>query len=317
MGALAQLAPEVISLDAVRKIIVPIRDSSKETYEAHFNSFVKFIKKRNGSNKFKLSEIVEYFNFLANRGFKSSTLKGIRSALRDPLKLYFPTFDIVSDYCIRNIIKYVKCHSKQITYRFPAWDLNLVIRMLKFRDCKDIQFWLKKVLFLAFIACPFRIGEFNSISLSASVFSPVHIMLKTHITFLSKNETDTSTKNPIVIPEYSEDPDICPVKLLNQYVRWSKSKCRELGIARPDKFWINLNGKPLSVNTMRKWIKEVIFLGDPNASGSLKVHSVRGQVASHLHSSGLSVKEVMMAMSWRNESTFKKFYSRLGISTAV
>ena len=317
MGTLSLLAPEALSLDALKKVIVPIRNSSNETYESHFNSFVNFIKKRNGKNCFQFSEVVEYFNFLANKGFRSSTLKGIRTALREPLKLYFPNVDILSDPCIKNIIQFVKSHSKRADGRFPSWDLNLVVRMLKLRRDNDLLFWLKKVLFITFLACPFRIGEFQAISLAESVFSPLHIRLKTHIGHLSKNETDSFSPNPIIIPAFSEDPELCPVKLINAYVEWSSSWCREKGIPRPDRFWINLKGKPLSINVMRSWVKDIIFLGDPNAAKGTKVHSIRGQVASHLFARGLSVKQVMMAMNWKEKSTFKNFYARLGIKTLV
>ena len=74
--------------------------------------------------------------------------------------------------------------------------------------------------------------------------------------------------------------------------------------------------KPISVFIMRKW-KRIIFMGDPKASSKLRVHSMRAQVASHLMVSGVSVKEILSVMNWKQVSTFSKFYARLGIRAAV
>ena len=304
-------------MDAIKKITQPIRRSSSNTYSSYFEAFVKFIKNRNRSECFPLSEVIEFFNFLANKGYKSGSLKGVRSALKEPLKLYFPEFDITEDEYIKKIIEYVRSHNAKPRVDFPSWNLDLVVNMLKAKEESDVEFLVKKALFLAFLACPYRIAEFGAISLSSSSFSPLHVILKTHYSYLSKNQSDEFTPRPIVIPAYERDPDICPVRLLNTYLNLTKAKCRERNVLRPDKFWLNLNGKPLAVSTMRRWIKEIIFLGDPNASMGLRVHSVRGQVSSHLLASGMPVREIMLAMNWRSSSTFREYYARLGIKTAV
>ena len=254
---------------------------------------------------------------MVNKGFSVATLKGVRSALRDPLKFYFPNFDIVEDSCIKKLIQYVKSHNTRESVTFPAGNLDLVVCMLKLRDDNDLEFVFKKTLFLCFLVCPYRIAEFRAVSLSASSFSPLHALLKPHIAFQSKNQTDAFTPNPIIIQAYEEDSDICPVKLLNSYIKITQAKCREKGIERPDQLWLNVNLKPISVFIMRKWIKEIIFMGDPNASSKLRVHSMRAQVASHLMVSGVSVKEILSVMNWKQVSTFSKFYARLGIRAAV
>ena len=76
-------------IEAIKKIIHPIRASSGETYNSYYKTFVEFIETRNGKELFPLSEVVEYFNKLVNKGFRVATLKGVRSALRDPLKILF------------------------------------------------------------------------------------------------------------------------------------------------------------------------------------------------------------------------------------
>ena len=311
--------PENLSLDAIKKLVCPIRQSSCATYNSHYDNFVSFIKSRNGVNSpFALSEVVEYFNFLVNKGFRSSTLKSARSVLRDPLLAFFPDYDILQDALISKLISFVRSNNPKVSFRFPAWDLDLVVRMIQLRDCVDLDYVFKKTLFIVFIACPYRISEFKAISISSSSFSSHHALLKPHILFCSKNQTDDFCPLPIVLQEFSEDSRICPVTLINSYLALTSAMCRDRKVIRPDQLWLGVNLKPLSVNVLSNWIKEVIFLADPNAGlSNFNVHSIRSQVASHLMANNVSVKEIIAAMNWRSSSTFALFYARLGIRTAV
>ena len=106
--------------------------------------------------------------------------------------------------------------------------------------------------------------------------------------------------------------------LLNAYINLTAALCRDKGVERTDRLWINTNLKPLSTNMVSKWVKDVILLADPNADlHRINAHSIRSQVASHLLANDVSVKEIMAAMNWRSSSTFTTYYARLGIKTAV
>ena len=301
----------------MKKLVKPVRNSTASTYNSFYDSFVKFILQRNGVNKFPLSEVIEFFNSLANKGFKSTTLKSVRSILKDPLVFYFPDYNILLDPWIIKIIKFVKSTNVQPRFNFPSWNLDLVIRMLKVRNETNMDYIFKKTLFIVFLACPYRISEFNAISLSNSSFSSLHALLRSHIAFRSKNQTDSFSPSPIVIQNFPEEPSICPVSLLNKYINLTKALCRDKNIDRPDRLWINTSLKPASLFTLRNWVKEIIFLADPNADPTIRVHSIRSQVASHLLAYGFSVKEIMASMNWKSSSTFTKYYARLGIQTAV
>ena len=311
--------PEEFSLDVHNKIIHHIKPNSLEKYDRIFDNFKRFIIDRYGcANPFPLAGVIEYFNYLANKKFKSSTLKSIRSILKDPLLDYFPEYNIVEDPWIKKLIQFVRCNNTSVTFNFPSWDLDLVVRMLTLREDVDIPFVFKKSLFIIFLACPYRIEEFRSISLSSSSFSPHHVLLRTHPRFCSKNQTDNFSPSPIVIQEYPDVPQICPVKILNSYITLTRSLCEDKGIARPDNLWLSTQLKPISQDLIRRWVREVIFLGDPRASivGS-HVHSIRGQVATRLLASGASVKEILAAMNWKRESTFFRYYAILGVQSSV
>ena len=311
--------PDNFSLDLNNKITQSVKPSSTENYDRHFLNFRQFIIEKYGElNCFPLASIVEYFNHLANKNFKSTTLKSIRSILKDPLKDYFPDYDITADPWVAKVIQFVKSNKPRPSFNFPSWNLDLVVRMLTLREDFNTSYLFKKTMFVLFLACPYRINEFRSISLSTSTFSAHHIVLKTHPSYYSKNQTDSFNPTPIVIQEFQEIPQICPVKLVNTYISLTKDLCRQKNIPRPDSLWLSTHLKPISAELTRKWVREVIFLGDPRATISgTHTHTIRGQVATAMLAAGASVKEIIAAMNWKSESTFFRYYAVLGIQSSV
>ena len=318
-NVLIQNIPEEFSLGAIHKILNNIKPNSREKYDRLYNGFRKFIANKFGDvNCFPLSGVLEYFNYLANKRFRSSTLKSIRSVLKDPLALYFPGYNVVEDPWICKIISFVKRNNVNPSFNFPSWDLDLVVRMITLREDVSRLYMFKKTLFVWFLACPYRIQEFRSISLSASNISSHHVLLRPHPKFSSKNQTDVFNPTPIVVQEFPEIPQICPVRLLHNYISITKRLCEEKNIPRPDQLWLSSHLKPISQDVIRKWVRDIIFLGDPNASlqGS-HVHSIRGQVSTSLLAAGVSVKEILASMNWKSHSTFFRYYAILGVQSSV
>ena len=107
-------------------------------------------------------------------------------------------------------------------------------------------------------------------------FPPHHILLKTHPSFFSKTQTDDFFPSPIIIPAFPELPLICPVSLINKYLLLTERLCAEKGVSRPDHLWLSTNLKPISTYLIRKWVRDVIFLGDPLATNQgTHAHSIR------------------------------------------
>ena len=95
---LVSLIPEDFSLNVMHKVTHHVKPSSESTYNRHFDCFRTYIESKvDPSDCFPLSLVVEFFNFLASKNFKSTTLKSIRLVLREPLKAYFPNYNIVAD----------------------------------------------------------------------------------------------------------------------------------------------------------------------------------------------------------------------------
>ena len=151
-----------------------------------------------------------------------------------------------------------------------------------------------------------------------SSFSPLHILLRFILPTSARTNQILSLHLLLSSQNFPDKPQICPVTLVNNYIEVTKGMCRVKGISRPDQLWLSTNLKPITVNTIRKWVRDIIYLGDPNAtSKGSNAHTIRAQVATHLFAAGLSVIEILASMYWRSSSTFTRYFAMLGIQTSV
>ena len=317
MQNLANSTPEQFSLTARNKILSPVRDSTQKTYDSYFRGFTKFIRDRNGNSPFPLSEIIEYFNYLSEKNLNHKTLLGHRTMLREILQEYFDDYDIVNDKYIRKIIQYTKSKTSK-RFNFPSWDLDKVVLMLKESEDSSPLHFFHKVFFICALACPMRISEFSSICISNSTFTPSRCVLRTHPSFLSKNQTDDYTPQDFIMPLNQNCRELCPVTLVNSYLEYTNKLCRERAINRLDRFWLDEKLKPLTVIKMRKWFRDIVFKADPNTKlKGTNFHSVRKQVSTQLLFRGHTIQNILSRMNWKSNSTFRSFYALLGVQSSV
>jgi len=111
-----------------------------------------------------------------------------------------------------------------------------------------------------------------------------------------------------------DDPSIDPVKTLREYYRFTEqfrnegnSKLLLIGLSKPHK----LVGR----STVGHWIKNL--LKDAGVDASFSAHSTRSAAASKAARAGLPNNSILLAASWREESTFTKFYRRDVIQPSV
>ena len=90
------------------------------------------------------------------------------------------------------------------------------------------------------------------------------------------------------------------------YLTLCNKTCNDKGIPRSDQLWIDMKRKPLSKLLMRSWFRTIICKADPSAYfESIKIHSMRRQVASSLDARGIPLKKSL--------THSKKFYNKWNI----
>ena len=310
------LEPEDESL--INMLSKHVGPASEKTYQFCWKKFYNFIEENNYLDCLSENHITLFFKTLIQEKLSYNSLLNYRSALSVPLRLLWPSFNLMNNINNELLFKYHKTNYKKPRNYFPPWDLDSVINYLiseEFRDkcSEDIEWYFRKVLFFCALASPKRISEFHAVTLADSSISKSSITLRPHESFIAKNHSHSYRPNDISIP--SLPSEFCPVKLLYDYIKLSKEMCKNKKLDRPPQLWINKYCKPVSKNQIRHWIRSIILLGDSSArKEDARFHSVRGVVASNLYRH-FDLDTVIKSMSWKASSTFLKHYSKLGLIT--
>ncbi|XP_068247310.1 uncharacterized protein [Palaemon carinicauda] len=310
--------PNVFPPEVCSKIAVSLRDSSLHKYENLYNIFKSFIHKEYGrDNKFPLLAIILFFNHLIDKGLSYNTLKSYRAALGPILSGYFPGYCLAEDKYVKAMISGANRRKPRNSHQFPGWDLDKVISFLNTTRDNSTLLLTQKTLFLVALACPLRANQFNNLSISRSTFTPEHIVLRNHPSFMAKNQKNNYTPIEISFRKLPNRPKICPVRQLNFYLEYTNKVCMERNIDRKDHIWLDEHFKIMSLQKMRQLFRECIFRADPNATKqSTNFHSIRGQASSRLLYNGVSIQEIMSRMNWRSDSVFSSYYALLGLQGA-
>ena len=110
----------------------------------------------------------------------------------------------------------------------------------------------------------------------------------------------------IFFPSISEETNLCPVRCLQAYMEKTKQHREK------DSLLFRSIIKPygrISPTTISRWLTQSIILaGGPVLRKKLKGHSVRGAATSLALDKGLSVKDIIRAGDWKQDSVFFKHY---------
>ena len=116
----------------------------------------------------------------------------------------------------------------------------------------------------------------------------------------------------IFVPSFSRDKTLDQVRALRAYLKRTK-KFRNFGQDQV-KFSLFLScmkpHKPLTSQTISKWLVKLIKLADDDPSMKVKGHSTRAIESSWALFNGASLNNIRNTADWSCKSTFIKFYLR-------
>ena len=121
-----------------------------------------------------------------------------------------------------------------------------------------------------------------------------------------KNKKAKCLPGEIFFPSIPAEPKLCPVSCLSTYIARTKShRNKDSDLFRS---FIKPFGK-VTPTTVSRWLTQVIILaGGPVLKKKLKGHSVRGAATSVALDKGLSIKDIIKAGDWKQDSVFFKHY---------
>ena len=102
------------------KLSFTVRDSSKNTYQLLWKNLANFIFSQYGNSRFPYRAIIEFFEYLIDSNYSSTSIPRHRSAFHAPLKFFFPELNLLEDEIVLNLIKYHQCHQPKKINDFPT-----------------------------------------------------------------------------------------------------------------------------------------------------------------------------------------------------
>ena len=123
-----------------------------------------------------------------------------------------------------------------------------------------------------------------------------------------KNVREGERPKPIVVHSHEEDPQLCPVRCLKEYICMTAPWRKE---GEPSALFLSYISphKPITKSRVAGWLKEALLLAEVDTK-VFQAHSFRGAASSKALVKGLSVKEVVQHGNWSRESTWQRFYHR-------
>ncbi|KYM94000.1 hypothetical protein ALC62_15389 [Cyphomyrmex costatus] len=111
----------------------------------------------------------------------------------------------------------------------------------------------------------------------------------------------------MVLPFYKEDPNICPARTLQFYLRRTqdlRGKANALFISFKKPF------KRVSAQTLSRWLKDMLHKSGINTE-IFSAHSTRHASTSAAKKKGVSIDVIRKSAGWtKDSSTFARFYDR-------
>ena len=188
---------------------------------------------------------------------------------------------------------------------FPNWSIATVLTFLKsFGESKSLSLsrLLIKTCFLVSLVCCKRPACLRNMKKVPGYWELTMAGLRCQTLGISKTEVH-HISTPIEIKPFSEDPQLCPVYHM---VRLDKilDKVRPEGITD---FWLSSRKphKPVSTQTICKWLKQVIVESGALSGSARDVRSVGSSTAAQ---AGLDISRIMQAADWRRVKTFQSHY---------
>ena len=152
-----------------------------------------------------------------------------------------------------------------------SWPLNKVLRLVSgvvTTDC-SYQHLLMKTLFLVALASGARVSELAALSRDKGFvkFLPSgEVSLSPHPKFMAKNEDPVHRWKPWIIVPLPQDPSLCPVRCLENYLERTQSWSSGRLFQRE-------SGGTITIDGVRQQILYLIKEADPESIP--KAHDVR------------------------------------------
>jgi len=188
-----------------------------------------------------------------------------------------------------------------------VWNVDQVLKYIKslppLHSQTVKQTTLKTVMLCALVATA-RANELHKLDLACMI--PKTGLIEFQIPGRVKHSRQGKPNPPIVFTEFPSDPDLCPVKNINNYIKMTKP-WRE-GTTKTGLFLSTVAPHDIvAKTTLSNWIKQTLSLaGIEGFTG----HSTRSAATSKAKAKGLSIDTILERGNWKRKNTWEKHYHK-------
>ena len=328
-----QIIERGFSARVAARMARPQKRSSRKVYGYRWDFFHSWCGERKiNSFKATVPEVAEFLCFLhETKKLAVSTIEGYRTALGHVIRAtqkvdlgHVPELtDLISNLARDTTVK------RPV---LPDWDLSVVLKVLSGEPFEPmhlahLKFVTFKTVFLLALATGARRSEIHAFRYD-TIERQEHggaMVFYTHPGFVAKTQLANQGGDickPVVVqalskvvgPEFEKDRVLCPVRAMKFYLTRTK-------LFRGDRKRLFVSIKKghsgdIVRSTLSGWLKKTIVLcyelasKNPKGVGSVKAHSIRAFAASWALHKNCSMDKILQACSWKNHSTFTRFYLR-------
>jgi integrase len=267
-----------------------------------------------------VSAVAEFLTSRFYTGLQANTVRNYRSAIQAIHRGFADGSSLGESDAIRHLLNGMFIRRPPVRKMVPSWSLSVLLEYLKgppfepLASASLLNLTLKTVSLVA-LASGRRSSEIHALGIEPFLeITRNGATLCFRPNFLAKNERASFTAAPVKLPaiasqsSVAEDRMWCPVRALRYYLKRTKT------LRGPTEQLFVITQKPhtpASRGSIARWIcKAIVDSGAARSGERVTAHSTRAVACSTAFHKGVSVGEVMDAVSWKSASTFTTTYLR-------
>ncbi len=280
---------------AVMLISSSTRASTKTKYRSIERQWLQHCVSLNIDPELQTTNV--FINFLAVKYEKNLKYGTLRSYI-PALTKYIKQVDMNK---VRSLLRGVYNLRPPVAKYTSIWDVNLVLAYIGCMITNNIMDLSMKLTTLLMILSGNRVNMLSHFSIT-NLF-----ITNEEATFVFDKALKHSRPNfnikPMVFRAFPEQPFLCPVKTIWDYLNIREDKTADTGLfittTKPH--------RAATPDTIARWIKNTLALAGID-TGRFSAHSCRASATSAAHFQGISLSTIMKSASWTNVGTFKTHY---------
>ncbi|KAL0820486.1 hypothetical protein ABMA28_006351 [Loxostege sticticalis] len=289
---------------AIDIMMASLASNSLKQYDVALKKWFLYCK-HNCVNMYEASipTVLHFLTESYNSGSQYGTLNSYRSALALILGPYMSKDDRISRF-LKGVYRLRPPRPK---YN-ETWDTSLVLNYLHNQYPNEqlaLEVLTKKCITLLALSTAHRVQTLAKIRIENIEILSSQIRIK--ISDLIKTSRVSAKQPLLVLPFFTDKPEICPSKTLLSYLEVTKTIRKDSNLfISPKKVHNSVTSQSLS-----RWIKNT--LKDSGIDTSIfTAHSTRHAATSKAYKCGVSVDFIRKTAGWSGSSTvFGRFYNRM------